>query len=740
MTRSSLLDASLRYAGLGYRVLPLVPGTKQPLTGRGHLDASLDPDAVRAWWEQFPTANIGISTAGFVVIDVDGADNPWPGPEDPSRAIDLDSMPRCVTPRGGTHYYARPPDGLDLRNSTGKLARKVDTRADGGYIVAPPSVVNGRPYCWIDERSLNVPPGKLPVTPGWLVEALTRSATRSSRSGRLSKIPAGQRNTELTSIAGRLRRQGLGEADLRRALEGINAQRCVPPLEIEELAAIARSVASYPPESAGARPRVVLGTDEYRVADEVIARLAEAPNLYRRGDRLVRVEDNGGARVSVLVPPNLRELITLATDLVQVGPDGSLSPAHPPDWLVSAIFSRREWSGVSDLRAISCEPFLRADGTVCCKPGYDPVSNVLLLGGGECDPAPIGTRRIDAEAAVERLCALVGDFPFARPEARSGWLALVLTLAGRFAFNGPAPLFLIDANVRSAGKSLLAQVASMIALGRPTPASSYVDSDNELRKQITAHLIAGDRFVVLDNINGLFGSPSLDRLLTCESWGDRLLGASKIITVPATAVWAATGNNTPLRGDTPRRVIPIRLEVLDPRPEERSGFRLPQLLAHVAAERSSLLRDALTVLAGYFAVGRPAVQYAPLGGFEGWSATVRAALVWAGQPDPCRGRFEQVEVSDCDSEALGVLLAQLQDFDLANRGFTAAQLLDFVTTSGDRPALRRDLNASLQSLVGRSPTLRQVGVALRGVRSRIINGRRLETCGKTSTGTRWRVA
>ncbi len=67
-------------------------------------------------------------------------------------------------------------------------------------------------------------------------------------------IPNGQRNKELTSIAGTMRRRGLKSAEILAALEAVNKGRCVPPLGVDELKEIAESVARYEPanESSGA--------------------------------------------------------------------------------------------------------------------------------------------------------------------------------------------------------------------------------------------------------------------------------------------------------------------------------------------------------------------------------------------------------------------------------------------------------------------------------------------------------
>lgn len=132
MTPDELLLAALRYAEMGYRVFPCIPGTKHPITQHGFHDASTDPAQIERWWSRHPRANVGVAAKGMLVIDIDGADNPWPG--DPDRAADLAGAGAvALTPRGGRHYLFRRPAGKSWKCSTSRLAPGVDVRTDGGY-------------------------------------------------------------------------------------------------------------------------------------------------------------------------------------------------------------------------------------------------------------------------------------------------------------------------------------------------------------------------------------------------------------------------------------------------------------------------------------------------------------------------------------------------------------------------------------------------------------------------------
>jgi Bifunctional DNA primase/polymerase, N-terminal len=170
-SEADLLAAALKYASLGYSVFPCAPGAKRPITDHGFLDATTDEAQIRRWWKDQPHANIGIPTAGLIVIDrdkeLDGPPNPWPG--DVARLADLAAAPTSITPRGGRHHVFRQPPGKDWRNTESQVAPNVDTCGNGGYIVVAPSIVNGRRYRW---KKPLCPLQELPEPPIWLSSLL----------------------------------------------------------------------------------------------------------------------------------------------------------------------------------------------------------------------------------------------------------------------------------------------------------------------------------------------------------------------------------------------------------------------------------------------------------------------------------------------------------------------------------------------------------------------------------------
>lgn len=249
LDREDLLAAALEYAALGYAVFPCVPGAKHPITQRGFKDATTDPAQIETWWREWPKANIATPTQGLLVIDQEGPSPCWPL-DNESKRLDLAKAPTAVTPSGGVHSYFRQPPDKSWPSSVKKLGDNVDTRANGGYVLLPPSSVADRPYLWQPTLELDVRPEHLPLPPAWLVEQLDSlcEAKSAPSSSNANTIPEGQRNTALASLAGTMRRVGMSEPEILAALTQANADRCKPPLQDREVAKIAQSVARYEPD------------------------------------------------------------------------------------------------------------------------------------------------------------------------------------------------------------------------------------------------------------------------------------------------------------------------------------------------------------------------------------------------------------------------------------------------------------------------------------------------------------
>lgn len=293
MSGAAHAAAALELAANGLAVLPVhgivngrcgcgnpkcpSPG-KHPRTKHGHRDASVDPDQILMWWQACPNANIGVRTGnGLLILDVD----PRNGGLESLAFLrnEHGAIPHTVTVRtggGGLHYYFAAAAGVRARN--GALPG-IDLKSDGGFVVAPLSMhMSGKAYGWAPGRAPS--DVKIADAPPWLLKL----AAGKTPKGRGAQAPKGMRNDHLMSVAGRLRRAGADEAQLREALNAENVATCQPPLEESEVARVAASATRYP---AGTQPHSVSEILEGAGAE----RLNEASSTKEREQFLRVVKD-----------------------------------------------------------------------------------------------------------------------------------------------------------------------------------------------------------------------------------------------------------------------------------------------------------------------------------------------------------------------------------------------------------------------------------------------------------------
>lgn len=269
-----LLDEALRYAAAGVPVFPLhwvkqdgncscrqgalcQAKGKHPRIKNWNEEATTDAAKIKAWWEKAPSANIGIpmgEKSGLVALDVDTRHG-----GDSSLALLVDefaALPNTITATtggGGKHYIFKYTEELALKNVVG-FRDGLDIRTQGGMIVAAPSIHHsGNQYMWDSGKS----PFEMQAAdmPAWLVEEIRKVGIKITVKKKATehtprkKISEGSRNNHLTSLAGALRRKGIGEDGIVATLRAENRDRLDPPLDDETVVAIAKSITRYQPES-----------------------------------------------------------------------------------------------------------------------------------------------------------------------------------------------------------------------------------------------------------------------------------------------------------------------------------------------------------------------------------------------------------------------------------------------------------------------------------------------------------
>ena len=250
MTDATLRQA-LAYARRGWPVFPCLPAQKIPATAHGFHDATTDEQQITAWFGHGQRWNLAIATGhpGPDVLDIDQhgqAGNGYPAFARLHRAGLVNGAAAYVrTPAGGMHAYFA---GSDQHN--GRLpSHHVDFRSQGGYILAPPSQVDGNPYRLISRSGghgtldwaavtalLDPQRHQQPPAPGHAADRrLDQLACWVARQ------PEGNRNSglywaanraldsnpaaDLSPLAVAARQAGLGEQEITRTLDSARRTR-----------------------------------------------------------------------------------------------------------------------------------------------------------------------------------------------------------------------------------------------------------------------------------------------------------------------------------------------------------------------------------------------------------------------------------------------------------------------------------------------------------------------------------
>ena len=221
------LKYALEYSKLGWHVIPLhsisngactcargkacAAKGKHPLFKGWSDNAATSEEDITSRWTKNPNANIGIATgnkSGILVLDVD------PRHEGDKTLKELERqygiLPQTVTALtggGGQHRIFKYPTGIKVPNKA-NFAQGLDTRSDGGLIVAAPSIhSSGNQYMWMEGHSpFDIEPAEAPV---WLINLMI--GKQPVKLSSVKPVPEGNRNNHLTSLAGTLRRKGMSE-------------------------------------------------------------------------------------------------------------------------------------------------------------------------------------------------------------------------------------------------------------------------------------------------------------------------------------------------------------------------------------------------------------------------------------------------------------------------------------------------------------------------------------------------
>ena len=242
---NELLNSAKKYANMGLAVFPLKVKDKVPATSNGFKDATTDIRIIEKWWHDNPNYNIGIATGkmsgGLVAIDMDidkeeGKDGyhafqTWCS----DNYLILPDSWLSITGRGGYHLFYRSI--FPVPSKIGWLD-DVDIRADGGYVVAPPSIhPNGKRYEWEQDPDEYELVSTQDIDVEFIMNSVIASNAKSN-SQPLSVpevIEVGHRDEFMFKLACKYQAMGMSDEAMLAALMKENEIRCKPPLTDKEI-------------------------------------------------------------------------------------------------------------------------------------------------------------------------------------------------------------------------------------------------------------------------------------------------------------------------------------------------------------------------------------------------------------------------------------------------------------------------------------------------------------------------
>ena len=291
---------------------------------------------------------------------------------------------------------------------------------------------------------------------------------------------------------------------------------------------------------------------------------------------------------------------------------------------------------------------------------------------------------------------------------------------------------------------MLVSAIAILATGEPPCVLAQGFTEEETEKRLATVLRAGDQVVSFDNCNRALEGELLCQAITEPTLSIRILGKSERTRIANTAFYAATGNNLVVAGDMVRRTLRCVIDAEAESPENRTfQTERPDRLA--ASRRAEFVVAGLTVLRAFFVACCPHTQ-TPLGSLEEWSRSVREALIWLGEPDPCRS-IEGIRQEDPERVKVANVLREWHSVcgpgpirvqDLIDAALVLTDWQAGQQQKPRNPGLRDALVAVADNGIGK---LNKQAVAnwIARQKNKIIDGYKVIEAGKLNGYPRWRV-
>ena len=260
-------------------------------------------------------------------------------------------------------------------------------------------------------------------------------------------------------------------------------------------------------------------------------------------------------------------------------------------------------SALPRVGAVVTAPLVLPDGSMLASSGLDRTRKLVFRIAPELRailPKPQDPTPQDKHVAAalnflvnEWLCDVATNFA-----GRCVLVSLALSILERVLLP-ERPAYFVTAGKRGGGKTTALAMVILAITGKKPAAAAWSSSEDERRKALAAYLSEGLACLVFDNIplGATIACPTIEKILTAESYSDRILCQTAIANVPAFTILTLTGNNISPKGDLASRSLMARLDVDRTDPENRP-FKHSDPIAWTLSNRGQILHALYVLLLG----------------------------------------------------------------------------------------------------------------------------------------------
>jgi hypothetical protein len=498
-----------------------------------------------------------------------------------------------------------------------------------------------------------------------------------------------------------------------------------------------------------AKPSLLITVDEATVTAAALEILKDDLFLYNKAGRLVspmilqkkaraKYKNKQQGRLSLVgieanfIRARLMERARLYREVFSKKGEVTEELSRCPEWLPNAIAAtaiNAELNPIRSIEGILAGPVIDENGDLQNNEGYCLVDDNGWYQAGKVEGLELHAdlSQQSCKAMAKRLLDILCDFEFNDPTIDPvKWLVCLLSQVSRQLYQN-SPLFIFSANVGGAGKTHLAKAIGIICHGAECIAPEWPAApekrEDEFGKANAGFAFSGTTLINYDNAPDgmILSSPVLENQLTAAYIEHRENHKHTTIGGRNWIQFSVTGNNIRPTVFLARRSIGISLQSTSANPSriDPSGFTYGDFLSHIKKNRAELLKDALSIVAGYIRAGKPVQTGKHLACFEGWLQIPCSAARWATGADPLQDHEKLMADSDPTTQALEMLALGWNEA-FPEGAVRSSRIFNLVTGTGQEPNTENIREAITIIVKAPLKNVNQIGPALQKFKGRII--------------------